>query len=155
MFLKILIFKTLYFLKKSAQFLSTLFIILVGLMVTLFSEKNAYFHQKHTTWFYVQLDQKILRGIYCRIPYMSTRLICQIVKWSKKFQVPSLLFSEYNFSNDPISFSSEVNLNLYISLYDNWVCCSLHDFTNSQNRILNLYESFSQADCFDESNRKK
>ena len=68
-------------------------------------------------WFYVRLDQKILNGLYCRIPYMSTRLICQIVKWSKKFQVPSLLFSEYNLSNDPILFSLEVNLN-FITLYE-------------------------------------
>ena len=37
-FLKILVFKVLYFL-KCAQFLSPLFIILVGLTLTLFSEK--------------------------------------------------------------------------------------------------------------------
>ena len=42
--------------------LSELFIILVGLTMSWFSEKNAYF-QYMQTWFDAQLDQKILDGI--------------------------------------------------------------------------------------------
>ena len=41
--------------------MSALFIILVGLTVTLFSETNAYFHNMHA-WFHAQLDQKICDG---------------------------------------------------------------------------------------------
>ena len=44
------------------QSLRTLFIILVGLTMTLFGEKNAYFQYMHK-WFDAQLDQKILEGI--------------------------------------------------------------------------------------------
>jgi hypothetical protein len=72
MFLKIWIFKILYFQKKSAQ----LFIILVGLTVTLFSKK-----------FHVQLDQKILKVLLgwaiARPPCSLTVRQSFVLRWSR------------------------------------------------------------------------
>ena len=52
------------------QTLRRFFIILVGLTMTWFIEKNAYF-QYMQTWFDAQLDQKIFVGIYFRGRYQS------------------------------------------------------------------------------------
>ena len=53
-----LIFKVcILFSKNVLKFLSALFIILVDLMMTLFSDKMLIFHKMHM-WFDAQLDQK-------------------------------------------------------------------------------------------------
>ena len=62
-----------------------LFIILVSLTMTLFSKKNAYFHQMNT-WCHVQLDQKFFDGLYCTcldifISFAHLIIMHQIMLW--------------------------------------------------------------------------
>ena len=52
------------------------YLILVSLTMTCFSEKMLYFHYMHT-WFHVQLDQKILDGLYWWAAYLISK--CKII----------------------------------------------------------------------------
>ena len=59
--------------------MSALFIILVGLTMTGFSEKMLVSTRCISTWFHVQLDQKILDGLYCL--FTTILSYAQLFKW--------------------------------------------------------------------------